>query len=1268
MKSQSGILFGLIIIGIVMILGITFSVSAATPVIDVSQPVQLTNDIHYERGESIIYDGSNYWLFYGRSDTVTGNYGNDNPDTHDYKIYYKKAASVDALSSATATLVPGSNNTNIYLGETDAVYFDGKIWVFASVDIGNGAALYAWNTTDGSSWNEWNLSAAAGIGLLPDGAAHFAAAACNGKLWIAYQLGNDWNATYWNGSSWGPEYDVTTGYGTAKFYVEGTNLYFVRASGNLYLYWYNTTSDAWELIDSVTESGAYDPTIFKVSSYYVCAYAPWISPKQWIKAKVGTSLDNLLSTGFGVNITSGMYGSNAWVDMWPYAFTDANGNTFLFFTSERNPTDPSSEITGNIWYLKIDWDVAHDHFDYIQPAIDAASDGSTIVVHDGVYKENILINKSLKLAGDPIIDGNGSIGINISANYTLIENMTIINCSKGIYADGVNNITINNCSIYNCTWPPGYGIYMSNIRDAIINDSKINDTSTGIYISASSYVNISNCDIYENGQYGVELNLVTNVILNNNNLSNNYKAIYMVSSSNNNILNCNISSNYVNEGALTLSSSSSNIVTNSLFQNNVRAIDILSGSLNSIINNTFSGNSNWDIYVTGSANNIFLNNTFSSYTTKASFTYNGDFYVKGVTTPPSMPTGVINISKFLRISLTGTGAWFNLTIYYNHTNLGGYIGKEQYLRMWKYNAGWYPPTDTSWYSWMGLDTTANKIIVNASSASVFAPLLDITSPSSSCSVLGPYWNTTGTLNITWTASDNVNLSSIELWYRYRPDNTSAWGAWQKTTYSSIASGTSDNGYWLVDLTSLNGEGLYEFATNATDDAGNYEGDPTTADDIAGYDATPPVTTKTVGEPNITENDKDYWITSNTPIWLNATDSLSGVNATYYRIWYDGVWHPTGIGDSYGGNDNVTWYDGAYWYIRFLNGSVDFEPIYFTEDCTHYLQYFSVDTAGNEEEIHNDTLYVDNTPPYSDVDDFIPYCQWVNATNPITVSVDAHDLPEGCGVGIYNVTLYYRYARYNHTFTNWISLGTLTSEPWQWSFDAPNGSGYYQFYTVAYDLFGHHEPLPDESTEPEAILCVPYNYTFSLYHGWNLVTVPVKNKSILTAEDLGEYLNSFYGAICIVITKWEAAEQRYVSHVVGYGGEGFTLKPGEGYFIYMEFGEVGETREFYMVGALVEYDDISMPLYVGYNMLGWVNIEETDARQLLYNISNCTKIGEWNEADQTWPPEYTVIAPPELPPFDVAMGDGFFAYRNVQEVILWDGGRSMLSLPPSPLPS
>jgi len=93
------------------------------------------------------------------------------------------------------------------------------------------------------------------------------------------------------------------------------------------------------------------------------------------------------------------------------------------------------------------------------------------------------------------------------------------------------------------------------------------------------------------------------------------------------------------------------------------------------------------------------------------------------------------------------------------------------------------------------------------------------------------------------------------------------------------------------------------------------------------------TIKTVGEPKYGLNDK--WVTSKTRFNLIIIPTYTYVNKTYYRVWYKGGWTP--------------WME--------YNGNFTLKG-----EGKHYLEYYSVDNAGNQEEIHNQTHYVDDTPP------------------------------------------------------------------------------------------------------------------------------------------------------------------------------------------------------------------------------------------------------------------------------------------------------------------
>ncbi len=78
-------------------------------------------------------------------------------------------------------------------------------------------------------------------------------------------------------------------------------------------------------------------------------------------------------------------------------------------------------------------------------------------------------------------------------------------------------------------------------------------------------------------------------------------------------------------------------------------------------------------------------------------------------------------------------------------------------------------------------------------------------------------------------------------------------------------------------------------------------------------------------------------------------------------------------------------------------------------------------------------------PTSSVDAISPY--WKNAT-PFAVTATANNAT--------SVELWYRYSANNSTWNSWLLLGndSTISDGWSWSFNALDGDGYYQFYSVA----------------------------------------------------------------------------------------------------------------------------------------------------------------------------------------------------------------------------
>jgi parallel beta-helix repeat protein len=175
---------------------------------------------------------------------------------------------------------------------------------------------------------------------------------------------------------------------------------------------------------------------------------------------------------------------------------------------------------------------------------------------------------------------------------------------------------------------------------------------------------------------------------------------------------------------------------------------------------------------------------------------------------------------------------------------------------------------------------------------------------------------------------------------------------------------------------------------------------------------------------------------------------------------------------------------------------------------------------------------------------------------------------------------------------------------------------------------------------------PWIGKINLYKGWNMITLPVWSEDILTAEDLGNYINEIAGYdICTVITKWDASLQKYISCVVGIVGN-FELKPGEGYWIFMK-----NNFNFSIDGTEIE-PSVNITLRKGYNLIGHTKVLPTKALDIGKNIPNCTKVGRWDASSQQWPPEYIVGFPAGN--FNISIGDAVFIFRNKGDIITWNG--------------
>ena len=218
----------------------------------------------------------------------------------------------------------------------------------------------------------------------------------------------------------------------------------------------------------------------------------------------------------------------------------------------------------------------------IQDAVDDASDGDKIFVYAGVYQENVVVDKSIKITGEDrdktVIDG-GSYGdvLHISADWVNISGFTIQNGGnrtsfkgQGQDADAGIDVRSSNTTISNneiMSNDNGCGVYVCESNSNIIIDNYFSNNKYGVYTYKAVGNNISGNNVSLNSMYGIYLYTGSdeNVIYSNAIYDNNY-GIRIKGSKFNEIFGNNIMHN--KHGLYFCCGSTNNIAFYNLFANN----------------------------------------------------------------------------------------------------------------------------------------------------------------------------------------------------------------------------------------------------------------------------------------------------------------------------------------------------------------------------------------------------------------------------------------------------------------------------------------------------------------------------------------------------------------------------------------------------------------------------------------------------------------------------------------------------------------------------
>lgn len=192
--------------------------------------------------------------------------------------------------------------------------------------------------------------------------------------------------------------------------------------------------------------------------------------------------------------------------------------------------------TCNITVFLDNQTIVQNVFSSIQTAINDALDGSSILLAEGIYTENVVINKNITLAPVHMVNvtiqalnsSNPVITINSNGNGSIIRGLTIKGAmnSCGIYLNGTSNC----CIISNNLTGNYNGISLLNSNDNTIVSNVLMNNQIGVCLEYSNNNTIQN-NVIQDNYNGIYLDHSNNVVITENNLSNNVYGINSLYSS-----------------------------------------------------------------------------------------------------------------------------------------------------------------------------------------------------------------------------------------------------------------------------------------------------------------------------------------------------------------------------------------------------------------------------------------------------------------------------------------------------------------------------------------------------------------------------------------------------------------------------------------------------------------------------------------------------------------------------------------------------------------
>lgn len=258
-------------------------------------------------------------------------------------------------------------------------------------------------------------------------------------------------------------------------------------------------------------------------------------------------------------------------------------------------------------------------FSTIQEAIDASEAGDEIIILNGTYSENLVIDKSLALKGEggAVVNGSGSSSplVTITSDNVTLEGLTFAGCKNESFDSGAVLVLADGCRLLNSTISAstGNGLCLRDSRDHLAAGNLICDNRYGgVSALGANNSELSGNQIFNNGRWGISLEgCAFDMLFQNDIRENGEVGLQLVGSIYNTVAYNGIQLN-AEDGMHLIDSSHTAIVENQILDNGLNGVALDRSKINVLSKNVIQGSGEDGLLVIRfSDDNIFTGNALS---------------------------------------------------------------------------------------------------------------------------------------------------------------------------------------------------------------------------------------------------------------------------------------------------------------------------------------------------------------------------------------------------------------------------------------------------------------------------------------------------------------------------------------------------------------------------------------------------------------------------------------------------------------------------------